>query len=437
MTMDDQRGARPPEESVRGPWRNALNTLFCVVAVAGLGLSAWAFVLQFIDIRDRAESRERITEACAGLIDPDPVLGLNGGGTDRAEPDDEHRADTGLRSSGCLVHRVGDPGTTYGHFSLALVVHPKDPGGDEREVEIDQEARRPFSRIPDRGDAGDATAVARHALPHPLGDGRLGDYDAYSVTARALCEDGGAVSSVEATAVVRYEPVTPQDRRSLAGLARQAADRAAGRTGCSARLPDVPSTLAEPKRTLGPVTTAGGTCAWYRRFAAEKRPGPLPDRALAAPAGKESAHDSCVLAVGEKTRGLYPDYADPEDIPEDLRDALRSAPWWVKTETFVGDGAKGLRSDDVTEEAELTPGTAGRASGGVWWASSVCEGRPAVHVMWLSYPYERMIPDQLHALFRAYVDDATGRRGCTGVVLPGTDGRSSPVAREGTVRPGG
>ncbi|MEV6312290.1 hypothetical protein AB0M10_27315 [Streptomyces sp. NPDC051840] len=32
--------------------------------------------------------------------------------------------------------------------------------------------------------------------------------------------------------------------------------------------------------------------------------------------------------------------------------------------------------------------------------------------------YDRILRDRLEAVFRAYVDDATGRRGCTGVVLP-------------------
>nr|PPQ62420.1 hypothetical protein C5F59_20025 [Streptomyces sp. QL37] len=90
----------------------------------------------------------------------------------------------------------------------------------------------------------------------------------------------------------------------------------------------------------------------------------------------------------------------------------------MKTETYVGDGTRGLVSNEILEPTELAPGAAGTDSGGIWWASSVCGGRPAVHVMWLSYPYDRIVPDRLEALFRAYVDDAAERRGCTDVVRP-------------------
>ncbi|WP_326698851.1 hypothetical protein OG909_16985 [Streptomyces sp. NBC_01754] len=64
----------------RGPRRELANKLLCVLAVAGTGLSLWAFTLEFTDHRDRAESRTHITEACGGLVDPDRILGLDGGG---------------------------------------------------------------------------------------------------------------------------------------------------------------------------------------------------------------------------------------------------------------------------------------------------------------------------------------------------------------------
>lgn len=414
-----QQGGAAREWPDRGPWGNASNKLLCVLAVAGIGLSVWAFALELIDLRDRSESRERITAACGGLIDPDPVLGLNGG-VNRVELSDEHEADTDERSSGCLVYRVGDPGTTYGHFSLALVRHAADPDAEESEedeTEIDEESDRPFRS---RYTADEPALVVRHALPHPLGDGRLGDYDEYKVTARALCAKGGAVSSMEATAVARYdEPVTSEDRRTLAGLARQAAVRAAGRTGCTAELPELPATLAEPKLELGAPASTGGTCAWYRRFLTAEGREQLPDRSLAAPAGRAGDHDACVLAVGEKeTRRIYPGYAKTADDPQKLEDVLKYSPWWVKTETYVGDGTRGLLSNETLRPAELAPGTAGTDSSGVWWASSVCGGRPAVHVMWVAYPYDRIVADRLEALFRAYVDEATERRGCTGVTFP-------------------
>ncbi|MET9593239.1 hypothetical protein ABZY45_20235 [Streptomyces sp. NPDC006516] len=393
-----------------------------MLAVAGIGLSLWVFVQEVIDLRDRAESRERITEACGGLIDPDPVLGLNGGGIDRVKLSDEHEADLGERSSGCLVYRVGDPGTTYGHFSMAVLRRSAEPDAEETaqdRTEIDEQSDEPFRR-PYGDEKSSPGPVVSHALPHPLGDGALGEYDEYKVTARAVCEKGGKVSSIEVSAVAQYdEPVTAEDRRTLAGLARQGVDRAADRTGCRADLPGLPAELAEPEMKFGAAASTGGTCDWYRRFLAREERGRLPDRALAAPAGKASDHDACVLAVGEKeTRRIYPGFVRTSDYPQSLEDVLRYLPWWVKTETYVGDGTRGLRTDHFKQPTELTPGTAGTDSDQTWWASSVCGGRPAVHVLWVTYPYDRIAAGRLESLFRAYVDDVTERRGCTDVVLP-------------------
>ncbi|MFF4163681.1 hypothetical protein [Streptomyces sp. NPDC001741] len=424
--MDDLRGpqqAEPPELSPWcGRWRGATNKLLCVLAVAGIGLSLWVFVQEVIGLRDRAESRERITEACGGLIDPDPILGLNGGGIDRVKLSDEHETDLGERSSGCLVYRVGDPGTTYGHFSMAVLRRSAEPDADETaqdRTEIDEQSDEPFRR-PYRDEKSSPGPVVSHALPHPLGDGALGEYDEYKVTARAVCEKGGKISSIEVSAVAQYdEPVTAEDRRTLAGLARQGVDRAADRTGCRADLPGLPAELAEPEMKFGSAASTGGTCDWYRRFLAQGERGSLPDRALAAPAGKASDHDACVLAVGEKeTRRIYPGFVKTSDYPQSLEDVLKYLPWWVKTETYVGDGTRGLRTGHFKQPTELTPGSAGTDSDQTWWASSVCGGRPAVHVLWVAYPYDRIAADRLESLFRAYVDDVTERRGCTDVVLP-------------------
>ncbi|MFJ8754434.1 hypothetical protein ACIREO_34695 [Streptomyces sp. NPDC102441] len=380
-------------------------------------LSIWAFAMEFIDLRARGESREHITAACGGLIDPDPVLGLDGGGIDRVKLDDEREISTEETYSGCLVHRVGDPGTTYGHFALSLVRHSADPDEEQATTEVDERHDEPF-RLPYRDEDGPVRPRVSHAVPHPIGDGRLGDYDEYRMTARAVCEKGGAVSSVEATAVARYDdPVTAEDRRTLAGLARQAADRADGVRGRPPRASRRAGRAEAAARP--PPASTGGTCAWYRRFLATQDRGRLPDRALAAPAGRASDHDACVLAVGEKeTRRIFPGYAKSSNYPQKLGDVLKYLPWWVKTETYVGDGTRGLLSSKILEPTELAPGTAGTDSAGIWWASSVCGGRPAVHVMWLSYPYDRIVADRLEPLFRAYVDDATERRGCTGTVFP-------------------
>ncbi|MFB8027364.1 MULTISPECIES: hypothetical protein [unclassified Streptomyces] len=398
----------PPRRS-----QKALNALFCLVAVAGIGLSVWAVVTQLSDLGARSESRERIEAECGGLVDPDLVLGLNGG-TDRVELADRYRIDTARRVSNCVVYRVGGPGTTYGHFALTLTVYPADPNDDERRVVLDDE---PFDLR--RGGADDITAAADHAVPHPLGDGGLGEYESHMVTARALCADGGRVSSVEASAIAKYADVaTPEDRRTLAGLARRAVEKAAEERGCASELPALPAEFRAPVFTLGPADGVGGTCAWYGRLIAAEGRGSLPDRALAAPAGKASAHDACLLALGEDgTRRIWPAYEKTTERPRDLAVVLANAPLWVKTETIVGDGTRGLRTG-LQDMTPIRPGTAGN-DGFTWWASSVCDGRPALHLMQVSYPYDRILRGRLESLFRAYADDATERRGCTGVVLPG------------------
>ncbi|MER5631191.1 hypothetical protein [Streptomyces nitrosporeus] len=390
----------------------ALTALLCVVAVAGIGLSGWAVVTRVLDFRARSESRERIEEGCGGLVDPDLVLALHGG-TDRVELSDRHSIHIDRRSSECAVHRTDRPGTPS-HFSLVLTLSPEDPGADDRLVKTGHE---PFERF-SAGAGSDVTAVARYALPHPLGDGSLGEYDAETLTARAHCAPGGPFSTVEAEVRAwNDDPLTAQDRRQLAGLARQAADRAAGRSGCTAGLPPVPTAFPVPGTALGPAAEAGGTCAWYGKFTAAEGRGPLPDRALAAPAGKASDHDACLLALSpEGTAGIWPAYERTTPNPRDLHKALTLSPLWIQTDTLVGDETRGLRAG----RAPVRAGTAGGEEL-TWWASSVCGGRPAVHLMQVSHePYDDILRDRLEPLFRAYVDEATARRGCTGVAFPRT-----------------
>ncbi|MEU0303404.1 hypothetical protein ABZ252_28735 [Streptomyces sp. NPDC006175] len=390
-----------------------MNAVFCVVAVVGIGLSVWAVVMQVIDLRARSESRGRIEAGCGGLVDSDRVLALHGG-IDRVEMSDRYRITTGRRDSSCVVYRVGDPGTTYGHFSLDLTLSPSNPNADERLVKVDHE---PFDYFTSEN-RDDVTAVAQYSPPYPLGDGTLGEYDADTVTARAVCEDGGRISSVEAEVAAWHDgPLTSEDRRELSGLARQAAERAAAKNGCRARLPEVPSALPRPRTALGPAAEAGGTCAWYRRHAAVQGRGELPDRALAAPAGKASAHDSCLLAMSpEGTERIWPAYEKRSSRPKDLDEALTLRPLWLQTDTLVGDVTRGLRTGAANRKP-VSSGTAGSADG-TWWASSVCGGKPALHLMQVSFSYGDILRDRLEPLFRAYVEDATERRGCTGVTFP-------------------
>ncbi|MFJ6634490.1 hypothetical protein ACIQMR_24340 [Streptomyces sp. NPDC091376] len=49
---------------------------------------------------------------------------------------------------------------------------------------------------------------------------------------------------------------------------------------------------------------------------------------------------------------------------------------------------------------------------------AVCDGRPALHTLTVSFTYDDVVLDRLPALLRAYVDDITRRRGCTDVTFP-------------------
>ncbi|WP_405765255.1 hypothetical protein OHU34_06325 [Streptomyces sp. NBC_00080] len=92
---------------------------------------------------------------------------------------------------------------------------------------------------------------------------------------------------------------------------------------------------------------------------------------------------------------------------------------------WIGDdsGLEPFYDTDDTEvlggqDAIIEAGTAGHADG-AWWASSVCDGKPALHTLSSSYTYDDILGSRrLNTLFRAYVDDITKRRGCTDVTYP-------------------
>ncbi|WP_327324612.1 hypothetical protein OG735_20385 [Streptomyces sp. NBC_01210] len=403
--------------------RNAVNRLLCALAVAGIGGACWGFWLEYDEHRDVAASREKIVSACGGLVAPDAVLRLNGG-IYRVKPssDADDTIDSEQQTGSCVIYRVGEPGTTYAHFALTVVPQPSDGYANI----VSGSSKNPFDR---RDRPRDEALVARadEALPHPLGDGRLGHYDDSTATAKAVCANPartkGRITSVKALAVAQYEEdadVTAADLRALAGIARHAADRAADRLGCEAALPEVPKRLAAAEVRLGRAESASGTCGWYARFTAKGR-GELPDRALDAPAGSASWQEACLLAVSaDETRRIWPHHADGVLKDQRLSDALRFAGWWVRTQSFFGDEAAEVVAEGFGgDQVKVAPGTAGRGRGTrVWWASSVCEGRPAVHTMTLGNVYDRVVQGRLSGLLRAYVDDVAARRGCTDVKFP-------------------
>ncbi len=407
---------RIPGRPDQGPWRRRSNQLLYVLALAGMGASLWAFWLTLEDMGEKADSKDRIAEACAGLVDADAVLSLRGGVV-RTQADSG--ADSGLRidslPSACRIYGVSESGRSDGLFSLVVRTtadgRPLHVVGDESRLEPFQ---NPLGR---ESDDEDVTRTADHAEPHPLGDGAPGDYRDDSVTVRAVCASGKP-ATLSVTARADYEDVSDQDRRTLAEVAHGSAVKAAARLKCDAKVSALPAELPTPGRELGDPTSAKASCGWYRGYLGRTDRGRLPDRVLEAPLGAKSSTESCLLAVSPTAVGEIADDLKGSDR-EFAEPALTHSPWWMRASSFLGTEAESVGHSLFTDTTFLKPGTAGGDEGaGVWWASSVCDGRPALHALTVSYTYDGVVSGQMAALLRAYVDDVTERRGCTDVVFP-------------------
>ncbi|MEU8849024.1 hypothetical protein AB0C70_22865 [Streptomyces sp. NPDC048564] len=315
------------------------------------------------------------------------------------------------------------PGKSKGLFTLTVrgssTSEPMNWIGDDSELE-------PFygSIGSDSDDSknSDFTAVAdRRPEPQPLGDGVLGWYGNWYTTVRVECGPGSSKAApplLHVTARADYEDVSSADRQRLARLARSAADR----IGCRTRLPELPDDqLAAAPSVLRPARSADGSCRWFAQHINKQGQGKLPDRFLATSARDANPVESCLLAVSPDQVGQV-----AEGLPFDKRRYARSArthaPLWLRTVSYFGSEARTVGYERLTSEDEIiTTGTAGQG-GGAWWASSVCDGRPALHTLSSSYLYDSMLSAQtLSSVFHAYVDDITKQRGCTQVEYPAAE----------------
>ncbi|MFD7229637.1 hypothetical protein [Streptomyces sp. NPDC059881] len=411
------RMIRVPRLPGHGPWRHRLNKLFYVAAVVGTGVSLWAYWLTYTDVRDRAASEDEIAAVCDGLVDAEAAMDLRGGVVRAsASADDKDGPGVGAPPDSCLVLRDGEPGRA--DRLVAVRVRASDDR-ESPEVVGDSIGHEPFGRREYRDRRPeDPTRLADHAEPRPLGDGRLGDYSDNSVTVRVSCASGKPAVGLEVTATTEYDDVSDEDRRILAGLARGSAEKAAARVGCAARLQPLPERLDTPGRALGAPKAARASCAWYGRHLDTAGRGRLPDRVLEAPTGGGSRKETCLLAVSPAgVRAIGPQLTGDSRKPAE--NALGSSPWWMRTASFFDAGAASVAYDEYRRYGYLEPGTAGgEKDHGVWWASSVCDGQPALHTLTVSFTYDDVVLDRLPALFRAYVDDITRRRGCTDVTFP-------------------
>jgi hypothetical protein len=136
------------------------------------------------------------------------------------------------------------------------------------------------------------------------------------------------------------------------------------------------------------------------------------------PALDTNPAESCLLAVSPDQVGHI-----AASLLEDARqyaDGGRSySPWWVRSASYFGAEAKSVGLDDLFDkERIIKPGTAGHSTT-AWWASSLCNGKPALHTLSAAHIYDHLLDDRtLTTLFHAYVADITERRGCTHVTYP-------------------
>ncbi|WP_018545937.1 hypothetical protein [Streptomyces sp. LaPpAH-108] len=394
-------------------WRRLVLT----TAVGGIGLSLYAGRLTVDDIRDRAASERAVAEACDHLVSGAQVMDLQGG-TVRAESDDHEQYWLDVRQlpSACTVYKV--TGSHKSSELFRLIVRSSD---DPEAMNTIGDRRAPFSSYDGYRPKADVTAVADiDPEEWPLGDGTLGSYTNFRTAVRAECGPGSgkeAPSLLRVTAVARYGKVSAEDRKRLARIARSAMRQLTHRVGCRTRLPALPDRMPAVPSALSPATAATGSCRWAGRLIKEQGQRRLPDRALATPARDANPVESCLLAVGpDRVRAIAGGLDG--DQREYAESALTHSPWWLRTVSYAGSETKSVAVDSFGDEVKIRAGTAG-GKDGTWWASSVCDGKPALHTLTTAQPYDDILGRKaVDSLFRAYVDDITTRRGCTHVTYP-------------------
>ncbi|MCX5377025.1 hypothetical protein [Streptomyces sp. NBC_00091] len=402
-------------------WRNTVKLMLCV-ALGGVVLGGWSLYGSYQSWQDREESRTAIREACAGLLDPDEVLRLDGGHDRlvRSEVKSRRHLDLKQLPDECvLLASYEENGKSRAGTHFGLKVHEFPQQG----LHGLGSGAKPFTRSGEREAGEDITDRADEPLVAPLGDGSAGSYSGRTVSVNAVCERPVAgVTGYRAYATARYGDPTAKDRRALARIARTAAVRAAERKGCATTPPELPAELPAQGRTLGPADRAEGSCAWYAAFLRDRQDrSRLPDKALGVRSAERSGAESCLLALDTDTReGLRDQIAAERPDSRSLGD-FRNNPWWLKTFAYFGDDAAGTGLEPGgSRQTGITDGQAGRALA-VRYATATCQGRRAVLGMEAHYEYERFLGARLDEAFTAYATATAARRGCTGLVLPGPE----------------
>ncbi|MFF8387356.1 hypothetical protein ACF053_27450 [Streptomyces kanasensis] len=345
------------------------------------------------------------------------------GGMVRAKNSKHDWLSFGAPSSSCSIYREHGPGKATGLFTLELTTsdssEPLHVIGDASRVEPF------FTRGSGRG--RDITAAAeRRPESWPVGDGTLGWYGNWYTIARAECGPGSREDAPELLHVkarADYQDVPAEDRDRLTRIARSATAELADRLGCRTRLPALPDAPSAPvPSALRPARTAEGTCSWFARHIRERGQGRLPDRALAVPARTANPADGCLLAASPEQVGRIAEGLAGERL-ESARDALTISPWWLRAASYFGAEAGSVGYQVPGGEVKRIEAGTGGHTIDIWWASSLCGGKPALHTLSSNYPYGDVVGSRaMSDLFRAYVADTAKRRGCTRVADPGSEG---------------
>ncbi|MEE1941709.1 hypothetical protein V1L54_20260 [Streptomyces sp. TRM 70361] len=405
----------------RGRWRRAYNRLVCGTAVLAIGLSGWT-------LWEMWDRRNTVDEACAGLVPAGEVLALSGSGgeitaAEEIEPDGPFAQACVLRSAEA-AEALGGSGTRQ-FFIVQLATEPtgwtSEPVDDSFQDPLDPS--NPWIRVP--------------LVHQPVGGGIAGEVTENGVAVRLPCPGGEhrgeEITAIRASAtldLVAYREfgqdgqLRQADRDRLADIAAATADNLAAELGCPDRLPEPPDGIPALNTETVDPDEAEGTCAWYGSADLDNSSGWLPDRALESRADELVWRERCLLTVSGEARGAthlrYRD--DPAYRRYREADEGRGR-WWLSAESFFGDAAERVSPDTVdTDRAVVVPGSGGYdGRSNAWWATSVCDGKPAVHVLTAGHPYVQGAGRHLEPVFRAYVEDVAERRGCTDVVLPTAD----------------
>lgn len=398
--------------------RKFLNVTLCLVAVVGIGWSGtelWTYW----------QARRQIDAACAGLVPAGRVLALSpAGGTVVHRRGDGGKVDLteGLPQQ-CEIFsaEAGEKhGTSSGErwfFTAAVGVLPDTATVPEGAWDflIDPLGKPSYPAEPLGGGISGLVTDSDVIVELPCAEGETNGRPVKALWARASLMDLGS-------AFYDNGQLTADDRNTLAETAVLTANNLADRLGCADRLPDPPEDV--PALTRGPVPAAeaDGSCAWYRKagFAGRER---LADQVFESRRAGEAWDERCGLVLSDgRANGLYRPHADEKKYGYVVR-PQRPGQWFVSFHTYSGETAKDvlLRDPDPDETpAVAKPGEAGRDGSGepVWWASSVCDGKPRIHTMTIAVGYDKLTTPAYEKVFRAYVSDTAERHGCTDTEFP-------------------